>query len=173
MGWRWFWPLLAQVHGSNLVPSRPRKRAFWQYQRSIIKHYSQFWTISEPFQVKLLSIHWPSITIEPWPFLPLDAFSLLHQTKHVTYDGSSWKVEPWCHQHFTSCFSCDFTRAPQEQVDGEATVTWMRRQPWCNGKVGVTGASCELWWAPSWTWVISGSWVDNQTMMTTNHSEYN
>ena len=28
----------------------------------------------------------------------------------------------------------------QEQVDGEATVAWMRRQRWCNGKVGVTGA---------------------------------
>ena len=24
-------------------------------------------------------------------------------------------------------------------MDGEATVAWMRRQPWCNGKVGVTG----------------------------------
>lgn len=27
----------------------------------------------------------------------------------------------------------------EEQVDGEATVKWMRRQAWCNGKVGVTG----------------------------------
>ncbi len=24
-------------------------------------------------------------------------------------------------------------------MDGEATVKWMRRQAWCNGKVGVTG----------------------------------
>ena len=29
----------------------------------------------------------------------------------------------------------------EEQVDGEATVKWMRRQAWCNGKVGVTGDS--------------------------------
>ena len=26
-------------------------------------------------------------------------------------------------------------------MDGEATVKWMRRQAWCNGKVGVTGDS--------------------------------
>ena len=33
----------------------------------------------------------------------------------------------------------DKTVALEEQVDGEATVKWMRRQAWCNGKVGVTG----------------------------------
>ena len=27
----------------------------------------------------------------------------------------------------------------QEQMDGAATVAWMRQQPWCNGKVGATG----------------------------------
>ena len=26
-------------------------------------------------------------------------------------------------------------------MDGSATVAWMRRQAWCNGKVGVTGIS--------------------------------
>lgn len=26
-------------------------------------------------------------------------------------------------------------------MDGEATVKWMRRQAWCNGKVGVTGSA--------------------------------
>ena len=27
----------------------------------------------------------------------------------------------------------------EEQMDGAATVAWMRQQPWCNGKVGATG----------------------------------
>jgi len=37
--------------------------------------------------------------------------------------------------------SGEFVPVQHEQVDGEATVAWMRRQRWCNGKVGVTGVS--------------------------------
>jgi len=37
--------------------------------------------------------------------------------------------------------SGEFVPVQHEQVDGEATVKWMRRQAWCNGKVGVTGVS--------------------------------
>eukprot|EP00435_Cladocopium_sp_Y103_P015127 s596_g3.t1 len=37
--------------------------------------------------------------------------------------------------------SGEFVPVQHEQVDGEATVAWMRRQVWCNGKVGVTGVS--------------------------------
>ncbi|CAJ1444904.1 unnamed protein product [Effrenium voratum] len=37
--------------------------------------------------------------------------------------------------------SGEFVPVQHEQMDGEATVAWMRKQPWCSGKVGVTGAS--------------------------------
>lgn len=35
----------------------------------------------------------------------------------------------------------DFVPVQHEREDGPATVAWMRQQPWCNGKVGVTGVS--------------------------------
>eukprot|EP00927_Polykrikos_kofoidii_P023745 TRINITY_DN21767_c0_g1_i2.p1 TRINITY_DN21767_c0_g1~~TRINITY_DN21767_c0_g1_i2.p1 ORF type:complete len:663 (+),score=73.12 TRINITY_DN21767_c0_g1_i2:153-1991(+) len=40
-------------------------------------------------------------------------------------------------------FSSDgeFVPVQNEREDGPATVDWMRQQPWCNGKVGVTGVS--------------------------------
>lgn len=37
--------------------------------------------------------------------------------------------------------SGEFVPVQHEQMDGEATVAWMRQQSWCNGKVGVTGVS--------------------------------
>lgn len=40
-------------------------------------------------------------------------------------------------------FSSDgqFVPVQHEREDGPSTVNWIRQQPWCNGKVGVTGAS--------------------------------
>ncbi|CAE7700287.1 cocE [Symbiodinium pilosum] len=37
--------------------------------------------------------------------------------------------------------SGEFVPVQHEQMDGAATVAWMRQQPWCNGKVGATGGS--------------------------------
>mmetsp|Transcript_67010 Transcript_67010/g.158035 ORF Transcript_67010/g.158035 Transcript_67010/m.158035 type:complete len:627 (+) Transcript_67010:42-1922(+) len=37
--------------------------------------------------------------------------------------------------------SGEFVPVQHEQMDGAATVAWMRKQTWCNGKVGATGGS--------------------------------
>lgn len=54
-------------------------------------------------------------------------------------------IFPMDSKHFPNLFPGFKNRSTtwfhEEQVDGEATVKWMRRQAWCNGKVGVTGDS--------------------------------
>lgn len=81
---------------------------------------------------------WP-VVLERTPYnRKVQAPKMAPYVKH----GFAFVVQDWRGQFDSEGkFTLDVIRGPKSPDDGYDTVEWIAKQPWCNGKVGITGGS--------------------------------